>query len=253
MLCNCTPLPSLSSVPDRRGFSFSVVDKFTDPTCGKACVLPSGRVEVLRSVWDSLNTAEKDALLAHECSHKYCGVTCEHCADLVAGAILRKWGYSRDIVGESFNWIQSRQDSNMMAVRGYDAASGSKSADAYSVDLSSGVFSPERPKASTTTTTAKQDAVALAAAKAAAERAKASATLTEQEKAKLRAVEEAKRKADEARKTGTLPPGSGGGGGATPTEEPKKVNGFPWKWVGLGFLAVVVIGGAVYVSRRSGS
>jgi hypothetical protein len=226
-ICFCTPVRNVSKVPDRRTFDFVVVDRFTDPTCGKACVLPNGRVEVLRSVWNRLRTPERDALLAHEAAHKFCGVVCEPCADKTAGAIMRRWGYTLGAVRTSFSWIQTRPAAGERAALGY----GSLSADALGSALVERTPLP-------TPTMATRDGAGTSDQLGTALRDRPSV-----QQARTSAIEAAKAISVAQREAAK----GGGGAGGSAAPEAGASGGFPW---GLVLAAAAVVGGAYIVLKQ---
>jgi hypothetical protein len=96
-MCGCDRHSLASQEPPPRGdVCYSVVDELP-PGCHKACSEPStGKIWVDRNHFDGWGDAEKDFALAHETAHNS-GAQCESCADFVAGAIMRRWGWSQTI------------------------------------------------------------------------------------------------------------------------------------------------------------
>lgn len=89
-----TPASLDSAAPRRDGLE--VVFVKDDPSCRKAChyTREGSTIRVNPEWWAKLSNPQRAFCLAHESAHVE-GVICEHCADLRAGSILRRWGFSK--------------------------------------------------------------------------------------------------------------------------------------------------------------
>lgn len=94
-MCGCERAKIVSGKPpDRKSLDFSVVDSLPKD-CHKACSdLNREKILVDRAFFSKWSPAQQDYALAHEVAH-LSGADCESCADYGAGAIMRKWGWSR--------------------------------------------------------------------------------------------------------------------------------------------------------------
>lgn len=132
-MCICPRLVDFDALPSEMP-DYHVVDKLEHgDVCNKACSCEN-RIEVERSFWNGLNSAQKAATLAHEAAHLL-GVDCEHHADTLAGALLRRWGYSRTITGAAmYSIVDSRPDAGRCAQDGWDRAMDSPMRLGHDVD-----------------------------------------------------------------------------------------------------------------------
>lgn len=119
-MCDCpTQALARASAPARATVQFQKLEN-PPADCGKACT-DGNSIAVDAKLWNRWTKSQQDAALAHELGHVH-GAKCESCADHVAGAILRQWGYSRSEAMRALGAVvQTRPMAGAHAGRGWDA------------------------------------------------------------------------------------------------------------------------------------
>ena len=123
-MCGCDRASMVSGkAPDRASLDFDVVDTLPKG-CHKACSdLDTGKVMVDRKYFQAWPRHAQDFALAHEVAHQS-GADCESCADHVAGAVMRRWGWSKHAsLDAASTVITNRALSRPSVEAGWNAAS----------------------------------------------------------------------------------------------------------------------------------
>lgn len=94
-----------------------------DGVPGKAQIWPgTGRIQVDRQFWGSIDAAQRDAVLAHELAHDEDPAACEHCADARAGARLRWSGYSASTAVRALGSVVKSRQAGASVLEGWRLA-----------------------------------------------------------------------------------------------------------------------------------
>lgn len=128
--CRHTPkYPDLASIPSMQEALSHCSLSTDDEKVAKMRGLTSkdgATTKLHKPYWDTLNDAQKAAVLAHERAHPEIGmdVSCEGCADKVGGYLMRAWGYGPDVVQRSFHSlnVQREQDHGTIGANASEGA-----------------------------------------------------------------------------------------------------------------------------------
>lgn len=114
--CGHTPkYPDLAHVPSAQECEshLTFVEGVPEVTVQRALTSKDGETtRVDRPYWDSLTQVQRMVLIAHERAHPCIGmqVSCEGCADKVAGYFLQAWGYCPDVVRSTVRSMRIKRE-----------------------------------------------------------------------------------------------------------------------------------------------